>query len=277
MKKKKTTPMPWQGIRRITLVGINFLYLTPLLFGWSLLTGDLSASRLLGINLVDPLAALQTALASRSLYPKMVAASCMVLVFYMLVGGRSFCSWVCPFHLLAEAGEGIRRFLQKRLGGATRDFSLKIKYGVLIMVLLLSAGTSFPAFETVSPIGIASRNLIYGATAGLFLLMLILLVEIFYARRIWCRSLCPLGALYAALGRWGLLRVRIKQDRCPSNCRFCHDACFVPEILDPLVLQRENWIDSGECTNCGACVDRCMNGTLSFGVRWMPWRRHGKA
>ena len=51
-----------------------------------------------------------------SLRFRLVAAACfvLVLVLWVLLGGRTFCSWICPYHLLAEWAEKIHLFLAKK-------------------------------------------------------------------------------------------------------------------------------------------------------------------
>ena len=69
------------------------------------LEGTLSGSRFLGFHLIDVYTNMQLALATYHIPINMVIGTVTIVVFYMLVGGRSYCSWVCPYGLLCEIGE----------------------------------------------------------------------------------------------------------------------------------------------------------------------------
>lgn len=48
-----------------------------------------------------------------------------------------------------------------------------------------------------------SRALTYGTVVGLIWVALLLLVEIFWSRRFWCRYVCPIGLTYGMAGAGG--------------------------------------------------------------------------
>ena len=60
----------------------------------------------------------------------------MVLAFYGLVGGRVFCSWVCPVNVVTDASAALRRRLGLAVGRAPRP---ALRYWLLGAVLLASA------------------------------------------------------------------------------------------------------------------------------------------
>ena len=60
----------------------------------------------------------------------------IVLVFYLLVGGRVYCSWVCPVNPITDAAEWLRCRLGIK-GGAR--FSDQTRNGLLGAILLLAA------------------------------------------------------------------------------------------------------------------------------------------
>ena len=109
-------------------------------------------------------------------------------------------------------------------------------------------------------------HLTFGASSGLVVLLLIVLAELLLVRRIWCRSLCPLGGFYTLLGRLSPLAVTFNRNRC-THCDDCLRVCFVPEVLEPSLNQHVTRIHSGECTRCGACVGICPVHALNFGIR----------
>jgi len=249
----------WTIGRRVVQCAVVGLLLTPL---WSrtVFEGTLSAASLFGLQLSDPLATLQVLLLTGSLTGSLLVGTAIVLVFYGLLGGRVFCGWICPVHLLTDLADLLpwtRRLPRWPLSG---------KLAALVVVLLLSLVFGVPAFETLSPIGIATRALTFGAGASLLVLLLIVLAEGVLVRRVWCRSLCPLGGFYGLLGRLGLLAVAYVPARC-THCGLCRKVCFVPEVLDPALAGSELWVHDGDCSRCGACVGACPEKALAYGLR----------
>ena len=66
--------------------------------------------------------------------------------------------------------------------------------------LILSLLISLPVFNTVSPVFALMRMLLFGVGLEMVLLLLVLAAALVWGQKIWCRTLCPLGALYGLLG-----------------------------------------------------------------------------
>jgi ferredoxin-type protein NapH len=64
-------------------------------FGWTFFEGNLGAAAIVGLQLSDPLAALQILLLTGTLTATMLSGTAIVLVFYGLLGGRVFLVAVC--------------------------------------------------------------------------------------------------------------------------------------------------------------------------------------
>lgn len=249
----------WRLARRSVQLLTVVLLATPAM-GWHFFEGTLGSASLLGLKLSDPLAALQILLLTGSLTLQVVLGVSTVVVFYWLLGGRSFCGWICPVHLLTDLTDRLPgRGSLKRWGNGW-------KWGSLAVMVILSLVLGLPAFETLSPIGISGRALSFGPGSEISVLVLIVLAELFLIRRVWCRSLCPLGAVYAGLGRISPLKVVYHSELC-THCGRCQQVCFVPEVLDPPLLQGAATVQSGECTRCAACIGDCPVNALVFGYR----------
>lgn len=267
--------------RRVVQCAMLVLFCLPLVAaGWGLLGGfsggdeavatpaegvfygSLASSSAGGVTLLDPLAALQVAAASRELAPALAVGVLPVLVVYGLVRGRAFCGWVCPVNLLGEAADWLRR----RLGIEVRERAVPrhAKLAVAVAVVTLSALVSVPVFETFNPVGAVNRGLLFGAFAGAWTLVAVLVCDLLWSRRAWCRSLCPMGGLYEALGRAGQVNVAIDHDAC-VHCDRCKAACLAdPVILEPALAGEDVIVRAGDCLACGACVDACPADALRF-------------
>lgn len=247
----------WWPIRRSVQFGTVALIASPLYWP-GLFRGNLSSGELFGLNLADPLAFFQATLASRLFVPSFFVAAVIVAAFYFVVGGRTFCGWVCPVGLITELMDKLRC----RLGTGRRTFPLSGTRWSLWTVIAVSLLAGVPLFEIVSPIGMAARAIMFSSWQPLFFLLAIVVVEVAIARRIWCRSLCPVGGLYALLGRFSPLKIGFTKDRCTA-CGACSEVCPVEEVLEPSLVHGARQVVSGDCIRCGDCSDVCPTRALT--------------
>jgi len=262
MRRKK-----WLYIRRL----IQFLIIGFLLvqnFGERVIVGDLNSMSVLGIAIANPFTALESFFGAGQIYTSLIIAALIVTVFYLIVGGRAFCSWVCPLHLILELSNKIR--LKSSTGENILPSS--IKFMVLALVLILTIITGIPIFEIISPINSITHAILFSAWIGLLLVVGIVLFEIAFMKRGWCRYLCPMGAFYSLIGWLSLVKVRINKLSC-TKCMLCKEVCLEPHVLESPIKGEHNMVLSGECTNCGACIDRCEHGALGFGLRFLTIER----
>lgn len=271
----------WSWARHAVQVLAALLFAAPVLAaGWSLFGlsvggdeaaatpaelpffGSLSSSSVGGVVLLDPFAALQAAAASKTPSADWLLYALPVLIFYGLIRGRAFCGWVCPVNLLLEVEDAVRRKLRIEVREAPVPRHAKL--GVAGAVLALSALTSVPVFEAFSPISALNKGILFGSVAGVWVLLAIMLAELFWGHRTWCRALCPLGGFYQALGRVGQVNVALDREAC-IGCDACRRSCLAdPAILEPALSGRDGIVRAGDCMACGACVDACPTKALSF-------------
>lgn len=259
----------WRKWRWTSIIVINLLFVVSYWYDVQLVEGALTASRFVGFHMADLNAALQVVLAYKVLLINLVIGIVTVAFLWWLVGGRSFCSWACPYHLLAEFAE--MAHLKLVALGLVTDHPLHrgTRTVMWLVFVVLAFVTGYTVFEVVSPVGILSRALIYGGGLALFWVAILLLIEIFYSRRFWCRYMCPIGLTYGVLGTVSPVVVHYDLNHCLHEGE-CRAVCMVPHVLDLTIKGRASDVEmniGADCTRCGMCLEACPTGALTFKIR----------
>ncbi len=225
--------------------------------------GTLWSMRLMGVELTDPLAAMEMLAASKHVHWPLIASILIPVVIALLLG-RVFCSWICPAYLLFELTGKLRRLLRvAEIRPGEVRFSHRNKYIFLAVGLALAATFSAPLFALIYPPAVISRAVhawIFGTSlvGMLVLLALIIAFELLVSPRWWCRTMCPGGALYGLIGWMRPVRIKLRTDLC-TGCADCFPIC--EEGLNPITQS-----SSIECDNCGVCIRHCPEDALYYTI-----------
>jgi len=259
----------WLYRRWASIIIINALFVVSFSLDIQLIEGSLSASRVVGFHFADLNASLQVMLAFKEILINLVIGTVTVLLLWWLLGGRTFCSWVCPYHLLSELAEKIHlRLTDMKL---VRDMPMHRGVRTVLYIIFagLAFGTGYTVFEAISPVGILSRAMIYGPGLALIWVVVLLLFEIFITRRAWCRYICPIGLTYGMVGVTSPVHVKYDLENCLHEGD-CRKVCLVPHVLEPTkkgFALKEQVTLGADCTRCGMCVDICPTQSLTFDVK----------
>jgi len=260
----------WLLLRRLSQLSVLLLFLAGPWFGLWIVKGNLSASLTLDVlPLTDPYVLLQTLFAGHLPGMTAITGVLIVLAFYLLVGGRVYCAWVCPVNPVTD----LAHWLRERLGikGGTQ-LSRQTRYWILGTTLLLATLTGTVAWETVNPVSMLHRGLIFGMGFAWAIILAVFLLDLFVSRRAWCGHLCPMGAFYSLLGHVTPLRVSASAREQCNDCMDCYAVCPEPQVIPPALKGADKGIGplirSANCTNCGRCIDVCSEQVFEFTLRF---------
>jgi ferredoxin-type protein NapH len=260
----------WQLLRRLTQLFILSLFLVGPIFGVWIVKGNMASSLTLDwLPLTDPYVLLQSLLAGHTLEMAGLTGAAIVLIFYLIVGGRVYCSWVCPINMVTDAAASLRDRLDIK-GGIS--FSRATRYWILGMSLVVALLTGTIAWELINPVSMVFRGLIFGMGLAWGIVIAIFFFDLFISKRGWCSHLCPVGAFYSLLGKFSLLRVSAsRRDQC-DNCMDCFKVCPEQQVITPALKGAKEQISpvilSPNCTNCGQCIDVCTKEVFNFSSRF---------
>ncbi|MBL7072392.1 MAG: 4Fe-4S binding protein [Candidatus Omnitrophica bacterium] len=232
-----------------------FLFLSLFPFNHILTAGIFSS--------IDPLLSISLSIVKKTLEPILIIS--LGMIFLVFLSGRFFCGWMCPLGTLIDVAG--MRLSKKRIIKKKTNRSRYIKFFVLAGVLV-SAGLGGWMVWFFDPLVIVDRFLLFfkGAQREAFPVMitLVLFLSTFVTARLvprfWCRNICPLGAIYAAVSKFSLLTRRVVPT-CQS-CNICESTCRMGAIT-----RGANYI-KGECILCMDCVYDCPDNKTDF--VWKP-------
>lgn len=217
-----------------------------------------------------PLGSLQNALgASEKRAPYYVIG---IIILYGILLGRIICGFLCPFGLIQELLYKIKS-PKLRKNRFTRILSyfkyvLLVFLTVIVPILYGLRNVPLPGFcKYVCPagtiegaFGLLSNKVNEGELARLgplftwkFALAVSIIVGSVFIFRVFCRFVCPLGALYGLFNKFAILGIKLDKPSC-IDCGLCISKCKM-DIKE---------VGDHECINCGECVGVCPTKAISW-------------
>lgn len=193
-----------------------------------------------------------------------------ILLLYCILFGRFICGWLCPFGLIQELVYKIKTPKIKK-NRFTKILSY-LKYIILVIFVFIIPiayafrDTPFPSFcKFICPAGtlegglslLANKvNNSYFSMLGpiftwKFFLLVSIMVACIFIFRMFCRFICPLGALYGLFNKLSLFGIKLDNSKC-INCNLCKNKCKM-DISN---------VGDSECISCGECLSVCPTNAI---------------
>jgi len=223
-----------------------------------------------------------------------------VLLLLTLLFGRFYCSVICPagifqdiinriFCIGKKKNKGIRRFRYHKPMNWLRYLLLAVTivFGIAGFMELCTYLDPYSNFGRITanlfrPILVWGNNVLADIlmkssnyslyhvanntftttsliAAGTALLVFILLTV--FRGRLFCNTLCPVGALLSLFSRYSLFKIKIKKDTC-IQCKACERACKAEAINIA-----EMKVDMSRCVDCFNCISSCNKDSLHYSIQ----------
>jgi polyferredoxin len=252
----------WTMTAVVVLIGVQFsLWVIPHLDGrWPGVSRPPGVEAFLPIDAMLGLRYLLLEGVVDAVHPAGLAIFVAICLMSLVVA-KSFCSHVCPVGLVSE----LLGRLGIRLTGRTLTPPKWIDIPLRGLKFLLLGFFVWAIWFAMDPRAIeaflaspyakvvdAKMWLFFAEPTRLtFAVLGVLAVGSVFVRDLWCRYLCPYGALLGGLGRLAPLKVTRDPHLC-TDCQSCTKAC--PARLPVHTMNR---VASIECTGCQDCVVAC--------------------
>jgi len=216
----------------------------------------------------------------------------LLIIILTLFAGRLYCSFICPLgysqDFFIHAG---LKFYRNKIFGYSRNHYFLFYFLLSVSILsFIISGTVL--FIWTDPFSIFGRFITYAASYPLIVLnntfasflikrnifsihavdfkisyagiifslsiFSIIMIISFLKGRLYCNSICPVGAVLSIISRFSFLRIQIKKDDC-LQCGKCERIC-----KSCCIDFKKSFVDTGRCVSCFNCLSVCPNGSISL-------------
>ena len=178
--------------------------------------------------------------------------------------GRLYCGRICAYGALTQLLDPIvPRKMRFEIPVRIEKHANLIKYGVLALVLAYFFATrDVGVYRFVEPFWMFG---LFGTT-GMWIGLAVLLVATVFVRNLYCRFLCPVGAMLGILSNLTVFKIK-RWAEC-NTCKICEKTCEWGAIRGPQIVK-------SECVRCDDCERLYMDQQKC--PHWIILRRKGNA
>jgi len=187
---------------------------------------------------------------------------------------KSFCSHICPVGFVSESLSELS--MRIRLNRWLFYILASLKYALLgffVYIIIINMSTASIASFVKAPYNIVADakmlDFFLHPSKTTLIVLASLLVFTLLVRNIWCRVLCPYGAMLGLFSVLSPFRVRRDKESC-IGCYACSHAC-----PNDILVHKKSTIYSPECMGCLECVrnktqKNCLTVTHMPFYKYMP-------
>ncbi|MGB5218636.1 MAG: 4Fe-4S dicluster domain-containing protein [Smithella sp.] len=233
----------------------------------------------------------------------------IALILITLIFGRVYCSFLCPLGTLQDIFIALSRKIGWRKIHSFQKPRNLLRYSLLAIIVITAAMGSMSLLNLFDPFSITGRIItqfiqplffhLHNFTIGLIkyfdlylfsrdstplilpalvvniaLVILIVAMSLRYGR-LYCNTLCPVGALLGLIAHVSLFKFAIDKTNC-IECLKCVDVCKAG-----CVDAQNAKIDQSRCIGCFNCLSICPQSIVSYhasikktaSASWSPARR----
>jgi polyferredoxin len=185
-----------------------------------------------------------------------------------VVVGRFLCGWVCPFGLMQELLYKVP-YVKFEIPRWTRHIKYVILGGLVIAVPLILTTESALYFCRLCPVATIESAIpwaIINGTANMtslairLMILFGIIILVMGHRRMFCKTMCPLGAMLSVLNRFSGIFPWRNQEKC-VDCGACNRVC-------PMETQKRQGRFGAyeeaaeECISCLECREKCPTSAI---------------
>ena len=279
MKRKSTN---WLKVLRVILAIIVFTPILLIFIDFVDILPD-SVARLLDWQLMPAILGIE-------------ATIIIILFLLTLLFGRIYCSVICPAGILQDIFNRISCIGKKKKNGKMRfryhkpanwlryiilaATAVLAIFGFIELCLLLDPYSNFGRISAnlFRPAVMWGNNVIanFLSSMGNYSLyhvsikipiaafisaitaFTIFAVMVYFRGRLFCNSICPVGALLSIISRYSIFRISIEKSAC-NNCKLCERSCKA-EAIDAANMK----VDTSRCVTCFNCTSSCTRSAIKY-------------
>ena len=233
------------------------------------------------------------------------AAGFIFILAITLLYGRVYCSSICPVGTLQDFISRIsKKINKKKYYRKIKDYKwlrysilaftiISLLSGSLILVTLLDPFSNFGRIVTnlIRPLLILINNFLSGSfekfnffllyqielrnfslvTITISSLIFLTIILLSYNKgRLFCNTICPVGAFLGLVSKLSLYKINIDKEKC-NSCNLCTKVCK-SGCIDKLNKD----VDFARCVSCYNCLNVCPTGGITFMNSFNPGKKFSK-
>ena len=185
-------------------------------------------------------------------------------VITTVIWGRLYCGRICAFGAFTQLLDAVvPKKLRWEPSQKVERYGGYVKYVLLVAVVAYYAFTDhFTIYRYVEPFWMFTRQ----GTVVLWTMLGTLLLATLVVRNLYCRFLCPVGAMLGIISQVTTL-FRIKRWKECTSCKICERTCEWGAIRGPQIVR-------SECVRCDDC-ERLYDDQQKC-VHWVVIHRKSK-